>query len=31
LRQKESKLNELKSASGFIRFGSVNVEMLMGP
>jgi hypothetical protein len=30
LRQKESVLNELKSASGFIRFGLVNVEMLMG-
>jgi hypothetical protein len=29
LRQKESTLDELKSASGFVSFGSVNVEMLM--
>jgi hypothetical protein len=30
LRHKESTLDELNSASGFIRFGRVNVEMVMG-
>jgi hypothetical protein len=30
LRQKESTLDELKITSGFIRFGLVNMKMLMG-